>query len=678
MGTLINGILSGIMTGGAYSLMGVSITLMYRSTGVLSFAHAAFAMVAAYVYSDLTIGRGVSPRLAAVVALLVTLVFGLVVERLAIRPVAKASPTARLITTVAVLGATTALMLLKYGVLPQRAPVLFPEGGFRLGDVFITYQQFGSLLIGAFGAAALAAFLKRAKLGIAVRATADNADAARLMGIPSRRISQFNWAVGSVTAGAAGILIAPSTIVSVATFPLLELRALVAALFGGLSGLVLTFVGGLAVGVVESLAAIKFSAAGVRDLAILILVVVLLLVRRQWEVGGGTTALGLGGGRVRSLPPGLRRVTRAVAAAAAVTVGLLALLQPAGSNYWAFVWAIAVFYALEGLSLVLLSGWGGQVTLMQAAYVGFGAYGVLYLVNQRGWAPEPAALVAVVVAVAAGAIVGYPALRVTGPQFAIVSLAFGGWAASYLFTRPELQGTLPRDRLFGFDVTSDTTLYYIMLAATVVLYLLVWNLRRSRFGGLLIASRDAAGTVAQFGGNPERIRLSAFLLASAIGGVGGAFYGLLVTGFRSADFGPQLAISLLLFTVVGGSTSLAGPLVAGVLFAVIPNVIQQQSTTGSEAQITQLVAALVVVAMVALRPQGLASLWARPARGADGTRPRAAPGRFGAVHAAHSARRAAAATPVPGDNVWPQNGGHRPAGAPANGRDDRRVEIDVR
>lgn len=696
----LQGTLSGIMTGGAYALMGVSIALMYRSTGVLSFAHAAFAMVAAYVYSDLASGQGMSPRLAAVVALAVTVVFGLVVERVVVRPVAKASPTARLIATVAVLGATTALMLLVYGVLPQRAPLLFPQGGIRLGGVFITNQQLGVLAVGALGAAMIGLFLQRTRLGTAVRATADNADAARLMGIPSRRISQFNWAVGSVTAGAAGILIAPSTIVSVATFPLLELRALVAALFGGLTGLGLTFAGGLAVGVVESLAAIKISGAGIRDLAILVLVVVLLVVRRHWNPAGSAAgAFTAVSSSRRTVSPGVRSTLRVIAALAAVVVGGYALIQPSGSGYWAFVWSIAVFYALEGLSLVLLSGWGGQVTLMQAAYVGFGAYGVLYLVNQRDWAPEPAAAVAVALAVAVGAIVGYPALRVTGPQFAIVSLAVGGWAASYIFTRPELQGTLPRDQLLGFDVTSDTSLYYIMLAVTAVLYLLVWNVRRSGFGNLLIASRDAPATVAQFGGDPRRIRLGAFLLASAIGGIGGVFYGLVVTGFRAADFGPQLAIALLLFTVVGGMTSLAGPLVAAVLFAVVPSVIQQEASTDSQAQVTQLVAALVVVAVVALRPQGLASLWQRRHAevgevDANGAAVPAGPGRFGAVlvaagqwgQAGNGSGDGRRTTPVPradgdaGRGRWrlPQSPNRPLQSAPRSADYATEVEIDVR
>lgn len=614
----INAIIAGIFSGSAYALIGISVTLMYRSTGTLSFAHAAFAMVAAFVYSDLTIEKSYGVFAAAGIALAVTIAFGLLVERLVMRPVRSASPTARLIVTVGVLGATSAAMLLLYGSLPSRAPRLY-NGGVDVGDeIFLGYQELTIFAAAAGGGIGLAIFLKRTRLGRAIRANADNADVARLMGIPARRISQLNWFIAAVASGVAGILIAPSTIVSVGTFPLFELRALAAVLFAGLGSLVLTFAGGLGLGIVESLTVQVTSAIGAQETVTLVLVVGILLLRKTWYTVETDTSLSLsqsGGGpgwarRIRDSQT--RRQLRPVGqilviAVAAVTI-LHAIQRPSDSEYWAFVWAVAMFYMLQGVSLVLLSGWGGQVTLMQAAYAGIGAYGTLYLVNDKGWSVEYAMLGATLFATVAGAIVGLPALRVTGPQFAIVSLAFGAWASTFLFTRPELQGTLPRDTLFGLDVTQDRKLYVLVAIATALVFLAAWNVRRSVFGTLLLISRDEPLLIAQFGGYASRIKMATFIMASAIAGLGGAVYGVLLTGFRPTDFAVSLSITLLLFTVVGGITSLAGAFIAGPLFVVVPAVIQGTADTGSGAQKTQLIAALVVVAVLSFRPGGLASL----------------------------------------------------------------------
>lgn len=613
----INSILAGIFSGSAYALIGVSVALMYRSTGTLSFAHAAFAMSAAYLYSDLTVSHGVGVFPAAFIALVVTLLFGLVVEFVVMRPVRNASPTARLIATVGVLGATSAAMLLIYGTLPNRAPRLY-DGGFRIGDeIFIGYQELTVLAVAAVAGVTLAVFLKSSRLGRAIRATADNAEVARLMGIPASRISQLNWLIAAATSGLAGILVAPSTVVSIATFPVLELRALVGVLFAGLGNLVLTFFGGVGLGVIEALTTQTTSTIGAQESVTLLVVLAIIVLRKTWYTLDKDTGLSIGAGEGPAFLAPLRRLTagaqarrlgQALIGGLVIATILHATVKPSDSEYWSFVWGVALFYMLQGVSLVLLSGWGGQVTLMQAAYAGIGAYGVLYLVNERGWPVELAILGATLFATVSGAVVGIPALRVTGPQFAIVSLAFGAWASAFLFTRPELQGTLPRTSLFGIDVTRDRSLYIIMAVVTLIVFVLAWNVRRSHFGTMLLISRDEPLLVAQFGGYPNRIKMATFVLASAIAGMGGAFYGLLLTGFRPTDFAVSLSINLLLFTVVGGITSLSGAAIAGSLFLVLPAILQGQADTGNGAQVTQLVGALIVVAVLGLRPGGLASL----------------------------------------------------------------------
>lgn len=619
--------LVGVIVGAAYSLMAVSLTLMYRSTGILSFAHAAFAMVAAYLYADFG-SKGWPLPVAAAVATLVTVAYGLLVERLVIRRVRAANSTMKLIATLGVLQFTVALIVLAYGSdLGVPAEPLLPARNIEMFDILVSYQQLAVVGVSVIAAAALAAFLARTKFGLAVRAVPQNAESARLMGISPVDVSRFNWALGSLLAALTGVLVAPTTFVNVGTFPLLLLKALTACLFGGLVSLPLTFVGGLVVGVVESEFQLQFSAVGANSLGVLGLVVALLVFRKTWasevppEVVFPTSP-----GRIRrrlnevgtATVTGLVEVIRPYRLMVFALAAFALLVLPTGSEYWAFVGARALFYVIQALSLVLLVGYSGQVSLMHGAYVGIGAFTVSFLVHGHGWPLEVAIPVAALAGVPMGALVGLPALRLSGLQFAIASLAFSGAAASWLFQQPQLSRQLPRGTLFGVDLFETRNLYLFMLPVTVAIYALVWNIRRSTYGALLLSARDSPSTVAHFGANPRRARMSAFLMASFIASLGGAFWGVLLTRFGAEMFSFGLSISLLLFTVLAGSQSLAAPVLVGLLFGVVPSLLQGEAGTEASAW-PDLISGVLVVMVVASRPEGLASLLRRPRSAAAGS-----------------------------------------------------------
>ena len=258
----LNTIIVGVFTGAAYALVAISVTLMFRSTGVLSFAHAAFAAMGAYLYADLAGNRGWPRPLAALAALAVTVAYGLVVERFAIRPVRHAGSATRLMATVGVLSLTTGLLLQFFGFEPTAAPLLLPDVNVAVGSLRLPLQQIAILTVAGAGAVGLGIFLVRTRFGSGVRAVAENPEAARLMGVSLTRVARFNWALGAAMAGMAGILIAPLQILTGATFPLLLTKALAATLFGGLVSLPLTFAGGLVIGVVESLTTFHTSVPG--------------------------------------------------------------------------------------------------------------------------------------------------------------------------------------------------------------------------------------------------------------------------------------------------------------------------------------------------------------------------------------------------------------------------------
>lgn len=619
----VNAILVGIFTGGAYALIAVSITLMFRSTGVLSFAHAAFASLGAYVYADLAGSREWPPVLGALVALAVTMAYGMAVERLAIRPVRHGSSTTKLIVTLGVLALTTGLLLLVYGFEPTSAPLLLPDRLVSLGSLRITYQQVTVLIVAGVAAGVLGWFLQTTRFGIAVRAVAQNAETSRLMGVSLTQVARFNWLLGSALAGITGILLAPLSPVTAATFTLLLAKALTGTLFGGLMSLPLAFAGGIAVGVLDSLTIMKSSSPGAKELVTLIVVVGLLVFRRSWapemitapaaEMKRPNVVLD----RIRATlaGPWSRLGPRAPLIVAVMILSVLIGNQiqqgNTSSGYWGFVGARGLFFVIEALSLVVLVGWGGQASLMHGAYVGIGAFTTAYLVVERGVPLELAIVLAGVAGMLMGALAGLPALRLSGLQFGIASLAFAGAASEWLFRRPEFPKSLPRGTFFGVDLFDDLNLFLVMLPITIILYVLVWNLKRSTFGPLLLSSRDAGTTVAHFGADPKRTRIAAFMMASFIASLGGALYGVLLTRFTPFDFSLILSITLLLNAVVGGIESMSGPLIAGIVFGIIPQLVQTESGPSASA-LPDVIAGATVILLIALRPRGLASLFERP------------------------------------------------------------------
>jgi len=605
--TYLNGFILGVFIGAPYALLAIVVTLMYRSTGVLSLAHAGFATIAAYVYVELAgpLGDEKWPSVpAAAVAIAVTIVVGMVVERVAIRPVRHAPAATKLIATLGVLTVINGVILYIYGFDPKSARLIFPNETIEIGDVRIAYQQVVVLIVAILSALLLSSFLRRARFGIAIRAVADDPDAARLAGVRSNAVSQFNWALGAMLSGVTGVLVAPFQLLSVGTFPLLLTKALIGTLIGGLVSLPLAFIGGIGIGVIESVSVLKSSIPGTANLVLLAVVTAVLVFRRNWpKVAQATAPAGHSAQRF-TIPFRFRWLLMLIVLGAIA----FAVVIPAGSTYWSFIGGRALFIAIQCLALVLVSGWGGQVSLMQGAYAGIGAFGTAYLVVEREWSLGPALLVAALAGMLLGALVGIPALRLSGPQFAVASLAFAAAATGWLFKRPEFPRSMPRGDFFGFELSSDIRVYFLTLAITALLFLIAWNVRRSTQGTLVLAAREAPETVSHFGVSAPRVRMGIFMLSSFIASLGGGLYAVLLTGLSPGDYSLLLSLALLMYAVVGGIRSLLGPIIAAALFGVLPQVIQTRAGTSASA-VPDIIAGVMVVALIATRPAGLASFF---------------------------------------------------------------------
>lgn len=596
----LNALIAGLVVGGGFSLLAVGISLIFSTTGVLNLGHAAFAMVAAYLYVWLSSSHGWPVGAAALVAVAVTTGLGVGVERVVMRRLADAAPTTKLIMTLGVLALTQGLMLQFFGFQPKAARTLLPAHSVSFAGVGVQYQQIAVVFAALVLVGLLGGFLRSTRTGLAVRAVAQDHQVARLLGIRRHRIASLNWATGAFMAAVAGVLMVPLTILTIDTFPLYIVLALAATLFGGVSGLSGAFVGGFVIGIVQSFAATASSTPGIPSLAVFVVILVLLLVRRKWpaELSGSAT---LGSGIIGSRLAYPARILLA-------GVSIFALVKSLESDFWGYVGALALIYMLVGLSLVVLTGYTGQVSLMQGGLVGLGAFSLTWYLNRLHLPLWLAIVFAALTGMAVGGVAALPALRLKSLQLGIATLAISSalsdWAfnihgVSWVFARPSA-------------LVSDRHVFYVLLPVTAIATLLVRSLRRGAWGRRFLAVKQSGDTAAHFGISPVRVRVGAFLLSGFLASLAGAFWLVLVTAIKPTDFNILLSISFLLYIVVGGTESLAGPLIAGLVFAYGPQVVKVSQATASA--LPTIISGALVVLLVAARPDGLAGFLTRRAR----------------------------------------------------------------
>lgn len=612
----MNAIIAGIALGGVYAIIAVSITLTFRSTGVLSAAHAGFAMVGAYSYAHLIAEYGMEPWAAAAIAVLTTTALGLITERLVIRGVQDAPPTIRLIATLATMAVIQGFVILVFGTEPKLAALLLPRGQVQISSSLgISYQQLAIVAVAGMLVIGITIMLRRTRLGLSIRVVAENPQMAEHLGVSRNTIARFNWGLGGAVAGLAGLLVAPITFVTLGTFPLLLAKVFTASLFGGLVSLPLTLVGAAVVGVTESLSTVIWDAPGNREVALVVVVIALLLLRRSWpEASTAQSLVSAGAAKVPTLSARNAGVPSAVRWAM-LGGGLLGAWWFAShGNYWGFVGCTILVYTIFLTSLVILVGWAGEISLMHGAFVGLGAFSTTLFVNKWGIPLALACLLGGLAGAALGTLVALPALRLKGLQLAVATLVFAGAAFSWLFNLGSLERTVGRPSFLGFDIEQDGRLFLVMLPVTVLVVLCTRNLRRSSWGAVLVAMRSSAAGVAYFGTSPIRVKLSAYALSGFLAALGGAFYALMLSSFQPKDFSPFLSITLLLFAVAGGISRVSGALLAAVIFAAGPQVLQLGPEAASS--IPDIVSGALVIFLLTRRPEGLASLlsrWQSPA-----------------------------------------------------------------
>ncbi|MEN3270152.1 ABC transporter permease [Pseudonocardia sp.] len=588
--------LLGLAPGAVYAALGLGLAVTYRGTGVVNFGYGAIGMAGCFVYVNLrNTGSlelpvpgiaiwqvsnqplGAGPSMA--IALAFAAVLGYLCHALVFYPLRSAPVLTKVVASVGVMVLLQAVAVVRYGSEPATVTALLPSTPVQVVGQQIPIDRFLLPAIIAVATIVLWAAFRFLRIGLAMRAAAENELGAALLGWSPNRLGIVTWIVSSVLATLIGILIAPLTSLTPATFTLTIVPALAAAVVGRFTSFFWILIAGLLIGITESLISplqaalpILAEATGLQDVIPLLVIVGALLI-------GGERLPGRGNLEVTRLPlaPPSRRLLPVTLATAGGVVVLLVLLH----GGWRYSLVVTMVTALLCLSLVVATGYTGQIVLAQLPIAGLTSFVLAIAVANWGLPFPLGPIVAVIVGSAIGVLFGLPALRFRGVNLAITTLALAFAANSLLFQSQNFTGgqdgrIVKPPRLFGIDFgisagDGDFRLVYCISALAIVslVFVGVGNLRRSETGRRFLAVRANERAASSLGINVATTKLTAFALSAAIAALAGVLTVYNQIGGRVSfdGFDALTSVSIVAFAYLGGIGRLSGAVIGGTLGA---------------------------------------------------------------------------------------------------------------
>ena len=595
----------GLGAGTVYVLLAQGIVLVYRSSGVVNFAHGAMAMVGGFVFLELHQSSGWAYGTSLAGSVLAVSLLGALIYQLVIRPLKRASPLARVIATLGILTVLQSLATLRYQSASFSITQQLPDTVHRVWGIAVPEDRLWLVGLAAVVTALIWAASRYTRVGLATSAVAENERSAAALGWSPDLIATTNWALGGAMAALAAVAVFPLTGLSVQTATFLVIPALAVALVGRFRSFPLVLVGGLAMGIVQSELTRYVSLQGASQAApLLVIVVILALSGTSLPLRGHLLERlpALGGGRFRPA------IVLPLTVVVAFVIGRL-------SPDWQLALSTSFIAALMLLSVVVLTGYAGQLSLAQYALGGVGALVAGQLVHGAHW-PLVAAIVAgVAAAVVLGLAFALPALRARGISLAIVTLGLGYAMQQVVFNRAAWTGSdaglqVGPQTVFGISVDGILEPGNYAVFALVCFVLCAWmvsNVRRGRTGRQLIAVRTNERAAASLGVNVFGAKMYAFALSAATAGLAG-----ILLGFQSYSilfgetFDPFNSINAVTLAVLGGVGYVLGPLFGATLApGGFPGGLIAQSV-GDGAEWLVLIGGVAVILILTLNPDGLA------------------------------------------------------------------------
>lgn len=588
-------LLIGLGAGAVYALLGLGLVLKHRSAGVVDFSHAAVAMWCAYVFLELhTNGELVFPWVAAgwhvqlfsadsgapvwasiVIALVYSAILGLIFYHAVVRPLRHAPVLARVCACVGFMLYLETAATIDFGTFQVVSPPILPATSINFGGGLIVpsadvYLAGFAVVVGLI----LGAIYRYTRFGLATRAVAGNERGAVLIGLSATRLSAANWVIATVLASAAGILILPITTLSPSDYTLFIVPALGAALLARFNSFPITVAAGLAIGMLQSeIGKIQtvwtwLPQQGLQDGLpfILIMVAVVVMSKRLPARGGFVAVRSASIGR----PSAPLRTTLISFAIGAVAILLL-------SQLYKYAFAASMNVACVALSVVVITGYVGQISLAQNAFAGISAFEISHIGHGLGLGFPFALILGALCAVVVGVIIGLPAVRVRGVNLAIVTLSVATALDALVFNSTWFSGgytgiSVHEPRLLGLNLgitsNNDSTVFAIFsLLILCLMGYFVARLRNSPAGRMFIAIRSNENAASAVGVDVARTKLFAFGISAFIAGIGGGLLAYQQININAASFTSWTSLTILAIAYVGGVGRIGGAVAAGILLA---------------------------------------------------------------------------------------------------------------
>ncbi|WCO68071.1 ATP-binding cassette domain-containing protein [Iamia majanohamensis] len=612
---LLSLVVAGAIAGGLYAIMASGLVLTYRASGVFNLGYGAVAFAAALAYHVLNQpeaegGLGLPIAVSGFLAIgVVAPLLGLFLDAAIFRRLARASEAAKLVGGIGVLVALPAFCLLLIELVndvfgtdlptaagqagtspPGLGPV--PATSYLLTDgVAVTSDQLAVVVAAGAVAAGLWYLLRHTRLGLETRAGVDRPVLARLRGIDIDRSSRIVWALSASLAGLAGVLIAPMFDLSALTFNMIVFASFTAAVAALLRSIPLTFMAGIGLGVVQNVVNgyapdVLADVSGFRtSVPFLLLFLLLFLIPTRGRDAGSVAEETPVEDPRADLGPWRRRAPWLVAGALLTTYGLFV-----ADAYWAGILNRGLVLGIVFLSFVVVTGYGGMISLAQATFVTVGGFTAGWMVNHQWATTMPivmnngrltfwaATLVAVGATTLVGLFVALPSLRLGGLALAIATLALAFVGDRLVFQLESVRNgsggwSLPRPAYGPVDLGDDQTLMVVLLVLLVAVVGIVGNLQRSATGRAVLALRSSPAAADTSGIDPMRTKLTLFAVSAALAGLGGALFALVNSPMTNTSAPPLLGIVWLAVAVTFGIRRPGGAVVAGMVYAVVPPVL---------------------------------------------------------------------------------------------------------
>lgn len=597
----------GLGPGCLIAAIALAIVLTYKGSGVLNFASGAMAMYSAYAYvalrrsgeiflpplpSSISFGRPLEFWPALAVTLLLAALLGLVCHLLVFRPLRQAPPLMKVVASVGVLITLQALVVLRFESAPLAIEPIFAKHPVKLpGNLVIPSDQLVLATIVLAVAVSLWALFRFTRFGLATRAAAETERGAVVLGYSPDWLAGVNWVLSTVVVGLLGVLVATvNGSITPTNITLLVVPALGAALVGGFTSFGITTLAAIAIAMVQELVVYLATLSwfphtsqgpipGVGSAVPLVVIIAVLLLRGRSLPTRGT----LPTERFPPAPEPSRVAVKAIVLGIACVACML-FLSPE--------WRLGLINSMVGivicLSLVVVVGFGGQISLAQMAIAGISGFALAKLATNLGVPFPLAPLLGASAGAAVGMAISVSAVRIRGVQLAVVTFACAVTIESLILSNPAWSGgsggaAVPEPSFLGLrfgpnesasvlgsigDGKLPNPLFGIFcLLAVLGVVAAVVNLRRSALGRRMLAVRSNERAAAAAGIGVTTTKLVAFGVSAYIAGLAGALSGYRFGSVSPEFFGGLASLTFLAFAFLGGITSVSGAVVGGMLVA---------------------------------------------------------------------------------------------------------------